>query len=499
MYIPLLIVACALASVGYSAPLSNADNPSWSSYVKGMAKAPTSAKEQAPKWFCMEYNDPLDLSNRREWPCKAMTKPNATDASRLTRRQQNGNNQFRIRFQCRGVQKQICDKAQNEFELAGQILSASLQLSQPLTVDAQFFSFCRELGGNCQNGRDNRLGFASPARMLPMQDDDGVVRMFPQALVKQLGVQGAQMASNDIIARFNTDFPYRFVEDNQQNSGRQQIDFLEVVMHELTHGLGFLSLWSDSVARGANLLTPQVNVRQSSNGVPVIQGFVESAFDRFMVTVPERQPMTKLTQQLSQVNGGRPIAARSLQEFASILANSPQGNIAAQLGQKGVGGARGQGLAFQASREAGGKLVLLETSLNPFVAGSSVSHVDRRSHLRSKDRLMMFSVDPSIAFENSLRQFGNPVGPELTAVLSSIGYKVQPANAQTVIDLVNKAKRNVPGANRVVSKNNNVGNMLNSNSIENSANKTQVNKTQQNNKDGKTQSSGGLKRGNRRC
>ncbi|KAL1924419.1 uncharacterized protein VTP21DRAFT_7454 [Calcarisporiella thermophila] len=418
-------------------PVSELNNSTWTGFYTEMAKSSDNNETsiKSSEWNCIQFNNPLNLRDRREWPCVALKR------QELARRQQssgNGKNDlFRIRFQCKGTPRQLCNKAERELNLAGQMLSASIRLTQPISVDAQFFSFEKSDDPNLKGFG----GFAGPTRMLPMQDDDGVVRMFPQSLVRQMNVRNAQFARDDIEAKFNSDFPFRFLDEAADKSEKD--DFLEVAMHELTHGLGFLSLWADGVA-SENFLTPELNVKINSDQTANINGFRESIFDRFMITLPEKEPMTKFTQQLNKFNGGRSFRSQSPEQFASVFGRSPQGRIAAKMMQKATGGRRGQGLAFKASKEAGGQQVLLETSLSPFRRGSSVSHVDKQSHLNTRDRLMRFSGD-GLPFNQAIRRFGNPIGPELTAVLNTIGYTVEPASNQTIVNMLEKARSEVTG------------------------------------------------------
>ncbi|KAL1924207.1 uncharacterized protein VTP21DRAFT_7242 [Calcarisporiella thermophila] len=404
--------------------------------------------QEGPRWSCLEYIDPLDQRKKKVWPCSAI-EAEMEGVESLEKRQERADtqeSQFKINFKCRAGNQALCNKAQADFELAGKLLSDSLVLKKPITVDAEFFSFCREIDGNCARP-NNILGFAAPARMFPMKDVDGEVRMFPQSLVKQM-TDKADFAKDDITARFNSDFPYRFAQDGENAPRvRGQTDFLELIMHEMTHGLGFLSLWGDEVAPGASrLLTPMLNLRIQKDGSAIFTGFSESAFDRFMATFPDGSSMTEQTKQLNQFNNGKPFNAKTPLELAQAVDQSPQGKIARAMMAKAT---QFKGMGFVPAGKQASDAFFLETSLNPFVQGSSVSHVDQRTHQRNADRLMIFESDPNISFVQSIQRFGGPVGPELLSVFKSIGYSVREVSSEQVLGEIRGAASNRAASNQV--------------------------------------------------
>ena len=79
------------------------------------------------------------------------------------------------------------------------------------------------------------LGGSVPARTFPLVDDDGVVRYYPQAVVRQMNFprgQAPQYGPSDILMEFNSNANFWF--NTLDNSAIQpnQYDFLTIAIHE---------------------------------------------------------------------------------------------------------------------------------------------------------------------------------------------------------------------------------------------------------------------------
>src|SRR5690349_3253842 len=113
-----------------------------------------------------------------------------------------------------------------------------------------------------------------------MADDDQMIRLYPQALVKQQATdQSISFGAYDIVALFNSEANFWFQGDGPIQ--HTQSDFLFVILHELVHGLGFTSSWDDYINITPEALTPDVSI--TTKGGQQTIGFTEYAFDRFIV------------------------------------------------------------------------------------------------------------------------------------------------------------------------------------------------------------------------
>ncbi|CAG8588123.1 1105_t:CDS:2 [Paraglomus occultum] len=344
------------------------------------------------------------------------------------RRQNTGNatNMFQITLTCLISDNVKCNKVQRAFNLAGEILTGSLILNTPVTVNATFTDFCQSFN-DCPTNGFLTLGGAAPARTLPLKDDDGKTRFFPQALVKQMNPQSRpQFSSFDILAMFNSVANFWFEDDNTPIR-QDQSDFTFVILHELVHGLGFTSSWDDYINQVPQALTPDVTPTGASGGSGASFQFSEFAFDKYMVIMSTGQKMSDITAQLNAFSTGAGAQIRDINAFANAFARSPQYQIAKNTFNfaitKGAMGFLPQGETDL------NNAVLLETSLNPYQQGSSISHVDFATFTKKSDFLMRFLADRGVSLGDAIVQNGNfsggAVGPKLLRVLESLGYATQ--------------------------------------------------------------------------
>jgi len=367
--------------------------------------------------YCKDAEYSPDPHPKNFVPCPMESAP-------LERRQNTGNatNMFQITLTCLDPDKVQCNKVQRAFNLAGEILTGSLVLKTPITVNATYTDFCKSFN-DCPTNGFLTLGGAAPARTIPLKDTDNKTRFFPQALVKQMNPPSRpQFSSFDILAMFNSVANFWF-EDDTTPIRQDQSDFTFVILHELVHGLGFTSSWDDYINQVPQALTPDVTPAGSGSSFQ----FSEFSFDKFMVLMSTGQRMSDITAQLNAFSTGAGAQIRDINAFASAFTTSPQYQIAKNTFNfaitKGAMGFLPQGETNL------NNAVLLETSLNPYQQGSSVSHVDFATFSKNSDFLMRFLADKGISLGDAIVQNGNfsggAVGPKLLKVLESLGYTTQ--------------------------------------------------------------------------
>ncbi|KAJ9087728.1 hypothetical protein DSO57_1030393 [Entomophthora muscae] len=168
----------------------------------------------------------------------------------------------------------------------------------------------------------------------------------------------------------------------QTNSIHADIDMgqhLEVICHELLHGLGFVS------AVGTSLF-----------GNPLTYVFNE---------------------------GLTYIMDRYILHHGLKLSSSPKGSGLKQV----MKDATVEGtLVFT----TGSKIIPLETSLSPFQLGSSVSHLSHAKYDNSRDLLMTHRISGNNNLAAYIKANGkwltSPYGPDTLAILQTIGYTLNP-------------------------------------------------------------------------
>ena len=104
-------------------------------------------------------------------------------------------------------------------------------------MDVSITDFCTRYG-RCDSSSyvDLILGGAVPARTIPLVDDDGTVRYYPQAVVRQMvfpSGQTPQYGTHDILMEFNSNAKFYFENpEGDENIHSYEYDFLTVAIHE---------------------------------------------------------------------------------------------------------------------------------------------------------------------------------------------------------------------------------------------------------------------------
>ncbi|RCI05098.1 hypothetical protein CU098_005077, partial [Rhizopus stolonifer] len=331
---------------------------------------------------------------------------------------------FDIAFRCYHVPDEICQKAERAFKKAGEIIASVILFRESVRVNATLMSFCA-VGNEC-NKKMMTLGGSSPARAMPLVNDDGLLRLHPQALVKQFGLSDhPAFAPYDILSVFNADAPFWFEEDGLA-IGPNQADFTFVVLHEFMHGLGFYSGWNQYISSKA--LTPDPSpflanqllllMNPMTNAIHPSQ-FLESAMDRLMGILNYDQQgktptgtqtlISDLTRRLNQIQAST----------LSDLADSSDFSIAHTMYQYAT--TPGSLGVFVSSEEAP---VILETELQPYQPGSSISHVAFKEYTNTPEFLMRYMQDRGLSLSSAVERGGGngPIGPLLLRILEHMGY-----------------------------------------------------------------------------
>ncbi|CAG8504128.1 5999_t:CDS:2 [Acaulospora morrowiae] len=370
---------------------------------------------------CYEYPDPTNRYHKIPVNCPIIESPTMGDDF-FQLQENSDNNMFVIHFVCGAKNPTLCEKVKDTFEIAGSIISSTLTLNTPINVNASFIDFCKTLG-KCGNSDLVTLGGATPTRMIPLQDDDGLVRLYPQSLVKQFRFpKHPQFSTFDITATFNSaGGDYWFQGD--PIIGPDQQDFLYVVLHELVHGLGFASSWQDYINDTPEALTPDISVISSANSSTLIfNGFFESAFDKYMIDIPTGRRVSAITDQLNEFAGSG-TKFSNIQEFYMRFKSSKQYQLALGMMNSSV-----TPLSLGFLPTGGTKssdCIILETSLNPYQRGCSVSHVSLQTYNSTCDFLMKYLADRGKDLNTLVASRGNyksPIGPELLLFFNTLGY-----------------------------------------------------------------------------
>ncbi|CAG8639249.1 2706_t:CDS:2, partial [Racocetra persica] len=362
------------------------------------------------EYWCYDTDDPF---NQNAEPVKCPSVTEDTSNSKFFNvgvKPGVSTNMFDITFTCDPlINATTCDKAKKSFEKAGEIFSSALLLNTPIRINASLVPL----------SDDTILGSAAPARIIPLKCKDKKIRNFPQALVKQFQFPThPEYATDDIVAVFNSRTEYYFEDD--PTVGPQQIGFLELIVHEIVHGLGLITSWKPLLNSNITTeLVPRLNITMDGDVTKPITyyGFVETIFDAFLVTA-EGDKFSNFTDQL---NDFTPLGTKfqNQQAFLDSFMNSTQYNFAKMVLNYSQ---TPNSMVFLANPQS--ELIWLETTLFPYLKGSSISHFSLQIYDNTTDFLMTYLQRPGRSLETAMKQNNATcaIGPKLLLLLETIGY-----------------------------------------------------------------------------
>ncbi|KAL7751089.1 hypothetical protein RI367_003669 [Sorochytrium milnesiophthora] len=379
----------------------------------------------------------------------------------------NVSNAFDIQFRCDAAEPAFCSKAERAFASAAKRIASEFDFRRVVTVDLAMFLPCNTTTPADDCPDLDTLGYAMPAnRMLVRHNDDNITYSYPTALFKQtdLDDDSIDYRGPDILARFNAVKNWRFPGDPVGNSDNvdDARDLDLVATHEFMHGLGFgddFAMSNKYYAQQNKLLpyfdsdpsylpvlitdadptyngdvfyrftppsiwdkyvtyTTPANVDPSLGMAPFSNGSIMSVFSQFNDTLNRLFPAATLH---SGVASDQVVEALLLYPRMSSLSDMLY-SIATTA----------DSLSFTT---AVGEPFLLETSLQPFLDGSSVVH--SRSIQPGEDFLMVWETGGQ-PFSSQIAQQHAPasgIGPGIRNVMTTLGYRAKGASMSSVPSL----------------------------------------------------------------
>jgi len=323
---------------------------------------------------------------------------------------------IQIRLNCNKViSSKLCDKVKIAFTNAAVTILNTFEFKEAIFVKANFKNLCNN-ASTC-----NILGSAGPTKLISLTDEDEKTRLYPQALVKQLQLSNHyEFLEYDILAEFNSGFSkFWFRGDAEIND--EQVDFELVLIHELLHGLGFITSWDDYLNYdNLGVLTPipsfLIQDIDGKHGSIKFTGFQEFAMDKYLVFTNDNSSLGTITDLLNQFSTNKTEFINK-KEFAIDFANSPQFIEAKKMFNLSTMSGM---ISFNNPIE--NLNILMETSLVPFLPGSTFSHLDNNSVSNTSDFLMKFKIPHNITLDDITSKYTNPIGPKTIKMLKSIGY-----------------------------------------------------------------------------
>lgn len=152
-------------------------------------------------------------------------------------------------------------------------------------------------------------------------------------------------------------------------------------------------------------------------------GFVEYPLDKFIYYDTDHTnasqtlyPFTTITKRLNQWCNANALFRSSI-DMANSWYNSDVFQHASRIYGRSIKGRDVMAVVNQTP------VLYLETSLNPFSAGSSLSHVDHSQYIDSAEYLMVYTANRGVSVETLDKKYPTgPFGPELMKIMASLGY-----------------------------------------------------------------------------
>ncbi|KAI9497547.1 hypothetical protein BDB00DRAFT_951721 [Zychaea mexicana] len=397
------------------------------------ASRPSPIAMATPSTFCVHHQHSTSRIRHAIRPC-----PERSHKRRDSQPQQESEAKMVINYTCHASNDDECAKVQSLLAKASEIITSVLKFETPVHVNASYLPFCQKLG-QCQDSSGTvSTGQAYPSVSYLMQEENSI-RMYPQALLKQYTNLSAQVDwyEYDMNAQFNSEIDWYF-EDDANSIDKDKTDLLLTIIHELIHGLGFVSAWSDDTHERFSIYDPEMKkfltpmpldppnelpdvsaAVNSESGVQPFWGFVDFPLDKFFYA-HNKVHLAGVTKLLNQWGDGNVMFATILDMVNAWVGDTNFREQAEKLYRSAT--TRGD-ITIVIDDE---QVMVMETSLAPFQDGSSLTHADESAYASTADYLMCYSAmrGVSLADLSKIHKLG-PIGPSLVRIMAAMGYHIQ--------------------------------------------------------------------------
>ncbi|KAJ9078694.1 hypothetical protein DSO57_1003965 [Entomophthora muscae] len=311
---------------------------------------------------------------------------------------------FNVTLTCETMDSN-CRGIKHTFKLVTGFIENALLLKEQININAMYLW---TIDGKPWES-NSTAGYGSSSDYL--DNHEGALYNYASAILKQRGVFNKHPRLDDIKMYINpaTNFYFPSMFGKKQTS--RQIGAIDVIGHELIHGMGFAS-FIDKEADNSNL-SPAIGVKESRKDGYVEMDFSVGVFDKFMYT-EEDESIAQLIKKMNQenqvlrkyVDRSITLAPRHLKTMKKIetYATKPMG------------------LYFKLGTEK----VYLETRSNTFGHEASLSHLD--SSYRTTDDMLMTRtsrVGHGVHERASNPSWPtSPFGSRTLGILETIGYRL---------------------------------------------------------------------------
>lgn len=305
---------------------------------------------------------------------------------------------------------QPCDKVEHALLLMATNLENVIYLNE-IHIHITYDSFCKTTFG-CGS---SVAGFCKPSQLISV-NEEGVSVMYPQALFKQKPRQETvQLEPYDMYVNINSLKNFHFPMDYPSSIGLFQVSFIDVLVHEVNHGLGF---FGSLFERKPRLVTPTPRVWTSTTptGKETNIKFYFTAYDKRIYTKSQKTSFVAYAKALESLDA----KGVSYDDLMANIEAYPHYPIFRNL-SKVVD--KDQDLYFHTQINVN---ATLESSL--FRKGGDLSHLDSETYKGTRDAVMRPKVSTWAGIHDVYDYHDlwirAPYGEVTLQILSTLGYRL---------------------------------------------------------------------------
>ncbi|GES79864.1 hypothetical protein GLOIN_2v1773708 [Rhizophagus clarus] len=277
---------------------------------------------------------------------------------------------------------------------AGQIISDNLILTKRISV----YIAVENLG-------ETPYYAATYSTQQPYNNpENGVVIYYPTALIKQLDPD-FDYDGPDMTIQINSYYDQNILYFRDDPIEGFQVDYLELILHELQHGLGVFSFWYSELINDSDLF-PDYDYEAEANDAITFYNFKQDIFDTFLVSLDNNNAQTTTyVEDLNNMAGPSSTYYNTYDDFYNELRNKQQEQGKTYTHDMLTMTTTSHKLGFLPKN--GGAAIVLDTSFNPLIDGKSIIHFDDELYKTSPEFLLIPEMEPGKKLEDKIQDYEN--------------------------------------------------------------------------------------------